>query len=153
MKKPEEYLLEPYARILIPCDGSYSAEILEFPGCFAQGETPEIAMKNIEESAETWIELMLEQGSEIPEPFANQDYSGKIALRLPKSLHKKAIQCAERDGVSLNQFLLSAIAERVGAEGLFSKIMKKYESQVLIHNLFNITETAAPTNYANLEYK
>jgi hypothetical protein len=40
-KSIQEYLREPYARILIPdALGGYSADIfLDFPGCFAQGET------------------------------------------------------------------------------------------------------------------
>lgn len=42
--------------------------------------------------------------------------SGKVALRLPKSLHRLAALYAAREGVSLNQFLASAVAERVGAE-------------------------------------
>jgi predicted HicB family RNase H-like nuclease len=41
--------------------------------------------------------------------------SGAIALRLPKSLHRQAALCAARDGVSVNQWLLMAIAAHVGA--------------------------------------
>lgn len=34
---------------------------------------------------------------------------------MPKSLHKTVAECAEQDEVSINQFLVSAIAEKVGA--------------------------------------
>ena len=34
------------------------------------------------------------------------DCSGKISLRLPKSLHKDLIISAKNEGVSLNQYLL-----------------------------------------------
>lgn len=37
-----------------------------------------------------------------------------MVLRLPKSLHKKAARLAERDGVSLNQFIVAGLAEHVG---------------------------------------
>ncbi len=151
MKSPKEYLLKPYTRILIPCDGSYSAEILEFPGCFAEGETPDIAIKNLEESAETWIELSLKQGLDIPEPFVNQGYSGKIALRLPKSLHRQAIRFAERDGISLNQFLLSAISERIGAEELSNQIIEKLESQIMIRSLFKVQDTASSEKFIKMD--
>src|SRR5712691_10885211 len=102
-KSIQEYLKEPYARILIPDEeGGFSAEILEFPGCFAEGDTANEAMQNLEEAAEAWIEAALAQGLEIPEPMINQGYGGKIALRLPRGLHRQAARMAERDGTSLN---------------------------------------------------
>ena len=39
-----------------------------------------------------------------------REYSGKISLRLPKSLHRDLIQAAKREGISLNQFLLYKLA-------------------------------------------
>ena len=115
-KKPEDYLKEPYSRVLLPEeDGRFSAEILEFPGCFAQGNSPNDAFNNLEASAKSWIEASLDQGLDIPSPALNQSYSGKVALRIPRSLHKRAAQFAGRDGTSLNQFLVAAIASRIGA--------------------------------------
>ena len=112
-----QYLRKPYARIIIPDDsGRYAAQVLEFPGCFAEGDTPEQAYENLQEAAENWVDSARSQGMAIPEPFATQGYSGTISLRLPKSMHRRAAQYAQRDGVSLNQFLVSAIAARVGAE-------------------------------------
>jgi len=36
----KEILRKPYARVLVPDEnGGFFAEILEFPGCFAEGET------------------------------------------------------------------------------------------------------------------
>ncbi len=130
-KASEEYLKEPYSRILIPNDdGIYSAEILEFPGCFADGNTADEAMMNLSASAISWIEVCIEQGLEIPEPFMNQDFGGKIALRIPRSLHRQAVRFAERDGVSLNQFLVSAIAARVGAEDSCTRLIDRLEERV-----------------------
>jgi len=119
----QEYLKEPYARILIPEEeGGYSAEFLEFPGCFAEGETADEAMQALDRAAEAWIQAALDQGQEIPPPFRNQGYGGKVALRLPRSLHRQAAQFAERDGTSLNQFLVSAIATRIGAEEFYNRL-------------------------------
>ena len=42
------------------------------------------------------------------------DYSGKLVVRLPKSLHRRAAYAANREGVSLNQFIVSSIAEQIG---------------------------------------
>src|SRR4029079_12941247 len=85
----EEILKAPYARTLIrEDDGTYSAVILEFPGCVSQGDTPNEAISNLEDAATAWVEATLEQGQSIPEPSANTEYGGKIALRLPRSLHR-----------------------------------------------------------------
>jgi predicted RNase H-like HicB family nuclease len=130
-KKVEAYLKKPYSRVLIPNDdGTFSAEILEFPGCFAEGDTPDEAFNNLEEAAKSWIEASLEQGLEIPEPAMNQGYGGKIALRLPRSLHRQAARMAEKDNVSLNQFLVTAIAARLGAEDFYTKLAERFERRL-----------------------
>lgn len=127
----QQYLKAPYARILIPeDDGTYSAEILEFPGCFAEGDTLAEAMQNLERTAAAWIKATLEQGQDIPEPHATHGYSGKTNLRLPRSIHKKAAQFARRDDVSLNQFLACAAAARVGAEEFFDHLVSRLEDRL-----------------------
>jgi antitoxin HicB len=109
------YLRQPYARIVIPeADGTYRGEILEFPGCIATGETSEAALAELEEVARDWLHSALHQGIEIPNPLENHEYSGRLVLRLPKSLHKKAARLAEWDGVSLNQFILTSLASYIG---------------------------------------
>jgi predicted RNase H-like HicB family nuclease len=126
-----EILKLPYARILTPdADGrGYTAEVLEFPGCIAEGDTPQEAYANLEDTAKSWIETTLELGQDIPEPLTSQGFAGKIALRLPRSLHRRAMQMAERDGTSLNQFLLSAVSERVGATNLYALMMEQFAQQ------------------------
>ncbi len=110
-----DYLKKPYGRVVIPeSDGTFSAEIIEFPGCIAVGDTAAEALTNLEDVARSWLEASLEKGQRISEPIENDDYSGKLVLRLPKSLHKKAAHMAARDGVSLNQFIVSSLAEQVG---------------------------------------
>lgn len=128
---PKDYLEMPYARVLTPDKetGTFTAEILEFPGCIAQGDTPEEAYERLESAAAGWIEAALDMGQEIPEPSDPYSYSGRIALRLPRSLHRRAAQMAERDGTSLNQFLVSAIAEQVGAGTLYARMTQRLEQQ------------------------
>ena len=126
-----QILGEPYARIIMPDDqGGFAAQVLEFPGCFADGESPEEAYGNLEEAAENWIESALAQRFPIPPPFATQGYSGTISLRLPKSLHRRAAEFAHRDGASLNQFLVSAIAQRLGAEDIYGAIASKIDDRI-----------------------
>ncbi len=69
----------PYSRVLIPDaeTGTYTAKIAEFPGCVAQGNTPEEAYRNLETAAESWIEELLGMGQSVPEPAADNRYSGR----------------------------------------------------------------------------
>lgn len=128
IKQAHDYLKEPYARILIPeSEGGYSAEILEFPGCYSYGDTPEEALKNLNDAAMNWIEAAQEQGQFIPEPFDAGDASGRIALRLPRNLHRKAAQMAQRDRVSLNTFLVEAIAAWIGASNAYGHIAEELD--------------------------
>ena len=110
-----EYLKRPYGRLLTPeNDGTFRAEIREFPGCLATGDTPEEALSALEDAALNWLEASHQIGLAIPEPAGTIEYSGKFVVRLPKTLHKKAAFAAEQDGVSLNTFVVNAIAELIG---------------------------------------
>ncbi len=129
-KKTEDYLKKPYARILLPdADGGYSAEILEFPGCYSFGDTADEAMANLEDAAFNWIEAALAQGQTIPEPVSVNELSGKVLLRLPRNLHKKAMQMATRERISLNTFLVDAVATRVGAQDLYNRLLDEFTSR------------------------
>jgi predicted HicB family RNase H-like nuclease len=110
-----EILRRPYARVLIPeADGRFSAEIMEFPGCVAFGDDASGALTALEEVAVDWLDAVVEQGQDVPPPFADTDFSGKLILRMPKGLHRRAALCAQNEGVSLNAFISASLAEAVG---------------------------------------
>jgi predicted RNase H-like HicB family nuclease len=128
----KNYLRQPYTRALIPDEnGGYFAEILEFPGCFAEGDTVEKAYKELEGAAKSWIEARISQGLEVPKPFDSLGHSGTISLRLPRTIHKRAAIMAERDRVSLNSFLSTAIASRVGAEDFYSNLARRFTRELV----------------------
>ena len=115
-RQARQYLSEPYARVVVPDpDGGFAARIQEFPGCFAEGESPEQAYENLESAAQAWIEACLDTGVRVPPPAQSHTHSGKVLLRLPKSLHRRAAEAAAADNTSLNQFVVAAVAERLGA--------------------------------------
>ena len=129
--EPVEVLKQPYARVVVPeADGSYTAEILEFPGCVASGDSAAEALANVEDVAIDWIAATLEQGQNIPEPLDHSRYSGKLVVRMPKGLHRRAARAATRDGVSLNQFIVTCIAECVGerARPLFAQVPQYFQA-------------------------
>jgi len=116
----------PYTRILIPePDGGFVGEIKEFPGCLTQGETEKETLENLHEAMALWLEAALKQDLPIPEPESERRYSGKLLLRLPRSLHKKLANAAEADGVSINQWIVSVLAERIGVHATVSPANEK----------------------------
>lgn len=132
-RSPEEYLKEPYTRLIIPDEESgFTATILEFPGCVAEGETLDEAYASLERAAASWIEAALYLGQDIPAPAWTGEFSGRVALRLPRGLHRRAAMAAKRDGTSLNQFIAMALAERVGAAsvGSIQRPRKVVENQL-----------------------
>lgn len=110
----KEYLKLPYNYIIKPIQnesGTYFyASVLELDGCQSTGDTFNEAFDNLMEAMEGWIEIKLENGFSIPEPIKDEKYSGKFVLRLPKSLHKHLAIEAEKEGVSLNQYVLYKLA-------------------------------------------
>ena len=47
---------------------------------------------------------------EIPEPIKEESLSGKFVIRVPKSLHRRLVIEAEKEGVSLNQYAMYKLA-------------------------------------------
>ncbi len=48
-------------------DSAFIVEVPELPGCMADGETVEEAIKNSEIIIKEWIEVTIERGLEVPE--------------------------------------------------------------------------------------
>jgi predicted RNase H-like HicB family nuclease len=48
--------------------GGYLATVPDLPGCMSDGETPEEALKNVQEAIASWIEAAREWKQEIPKP-------------------------------------------------------------------------------------
>jgi antitoxin HicB len=48
--------------------GGYLATVPDLPGCMSDGETPEEALKNVQEAIASWIEAAEEWQTDIPKP-------------------------------------------------------------------------------------
>ncbi len=95
-------------------EGAYwVARVAELPHCMIHGDTPEEAIKEIQEVKIDWIKSNLERGLPIPEPRP-RSYSGQIRLRISPSLHRVLTYRAETEGISLNQYMATSLAMSVG---------------------------------------
>lgn len=119
MRTLDEYMELPYAIVVVHDvdeDGNagWVAEVEELPGAISQGQTPEEAVERVRDAMRDWIAVALEDGVAIPEPRAVLDFSGRFVVRVPASLHADLVRSADREGVSLNQFVTGALAGAVG---------------------------------------
>ncbi len=143
-REVEKYMKLPYTIKLIPEeDGTYFVEIEELPGCMSEGDTPEEALAMIKEAMEGWIESNLERGLPIPPPNIMKKYSGKFLVRVPTSLHRKLAEAAKKEGVSLNQYVVSLLSEKLTVKEIYKKIesLENFERQIdqLVYKLYNLT--------------
>lgn len=119
MKKTLDYYMKlnyPVEITKIPEDdgGGYLAAISLLRGCMSDGETPDEAFQNIMDAKQEWLQNMLERKMPIPEPTAENSFSGKFVVRLPKSLHRLLTEQSEKEGVSLNQFITNSLSYVIG---------------------------------------
>jgi antitoxin HicB len=113
------YLSLPYTmtvKFRLEQGGYYVASYIELPDLTMTGETPEEAVRELQDEKREWFEECLKRGISIPLPVEPQKYSGKIVLRMPSSMHESLIRIAELEGVSLNQYMLSAISRALGRD-------------------------------------
>jgi RNA polymerase sigma-B factor len=114
MESATPYLERPYHIVLVRNDDGWTARVEELPGCEAHAETADEATRAIRGAMEAWIAEALEAGREVPDARGAASYSGRLMLRMPHSLHAELARAAERDEVSLNQFITSSLASAVG---------------------------------------
>lgn len=120
---PKEILKMPYERVLIPEEeGGFSAYIAEFEGCFAQGDSADEALAALHETALAWLQAELDDQKDIPAPWNIKEFSGKMLLRLPKGLHREVARFADREGVSLNQYVMQKLAASVREDQVVNKL-------------------------------
>lgn len=89
-------------------DGSYSyeARIREFPDLVIYAETHAQAYEEAADLLHEIIEDLTEEGRSIPNTIMpNDDYSGRVTLRIAKNLHYYLAQQAQNERVSLNQYV------------------------------------------------
>jgi predicted RNase H-like HicB family nuclease len=98
-------------------DEGFIALAPDLPGASAFGETEAEAVAELDQAIDAWVEAARAAGNAVPtpsRPAAASLPSGKVLVRMPKGLHRRAALCAEREDVSLNQFIVACIAEAVG---------------------------------------
>ncbi|MDQ0472861.1 type II toxin-antitoxin system HicB family antitoxin [Labrys wisconsinensis] len=95
--------------------GGYLIEFPDYPGCIADGETPEDTIREGKDALTSYVRTLKELGR--PIPATGEVYGGQWRQRVPKSLHAALARRAEREGVSLNTLVTTLLAEGLGRRG------------------------------------
>ena len=86
----------------------------DLPGCHSDGETAEQAVVNGRDAVRSYLLSCKKHGDPIPKPSLPVSSSGQFRVRMPKTLHARLVAQAEREGVSLNMLVVSAVAHNLG---------------------------------------
>lgn len=112
MKKAKSYPIT-----LTPVDESegkgYYVTSTYFPGICVDEETADAAISEFYTVLAEVIQYSVEHGQNLPQ-IVPEEYSGKMSLRMSKSLHAQLARQAELDGVSINALANQYIAQGLG---------------------------------------
>lgn len=105
----------PYPVTLVHEEGDeWVATVDALPGCSGRGASPDEAVKRAGEAMAGWLASAKREGKNVPEPRTAQTHSGRLLLRMPQTLHAELARIAERESVSLNQFITDVLAGALG---------------------------------------
>jgi antitoxin HicB len=134
--KPADNTVERYAslpyHITLVRDGEekgkpWAASVEELPGCTSRGRTSDEALNGVQSAMVGWIQVALDEGRDIPEPKSATSHSGRLLLRMPRTLHAELTRVAEREAVSLNQFITDVLASAVAWRGRAESVQSEGE--------------------------
>ena len=112
MNKPEEYGI--CIRLITQDDADiYEGRVNELPDLKVYCDTYSEAYEELVGAIEAAQTMFAEQGREFPNADPGEDhFSGRVTLRMSKSLHRCVHEKALNDGTSLNQWIVEAVALR-----------------------------------------
>jgi predicted RNase H-like HicB family nuclease len=94
-------------------DEGFIAVAPDLPGSSAFGETEAEALAELDQAIDAWIEAARAAGNGVPAPSRPASPSlpsGKVLVRMPRTLHQSLTREADREDVSLNQFMVYVLS-------------------------------------------
>jgi predicted HicB family RNase H-like nuclease len=104
-------------KVRIEDEELWRATVRELPDLAEFAETREEAMDLALDAIESLKASAAEEGRPFPEPLEDEEeYSGRVTLRMSKSLHRAAALRAMSEEVSLNSFIVECVGLRTGSD-------------------------------------
>src|SRR5574337_570427 len=98
-------------------DEGYIAIAPDLPGSSAFGESEAEALQELDAAIAGWIAAAKAIGNPVPPPSTpSKQHSGKLLVRMPRTLHRDLAEDARREEVSLNQYVVFVLSKRASAQ-------------------------------------
>ena len=92
----------------------FEARVAELPDVVEYAESYAEAYELALDSIDATAKIFKKKGKALPKPIEPvDDFSGRVTLRIPRSLHKVLSEKAEREGVSLNHLISNSLERGV----------------------------------------
>jgi predicted HicB family RNase H-like nuclease len=103
-------------RDVVDSEVLFVATVKEFPHVVVYSESAAEAYEEAVGVVRDLVEAAEEEGRVAPTPSSvSSEYTGRVTLRMPPSLHRKLAAAAEDGDVSLNLLIVTTLAEAMGA--------------------------------------
>ena len=146
-----DYRFEVYTDCSDTGEKVYVVKYYDFETVIGVGDTINEAIEEAQENLDVFLKYCGENNITVPIPSLHEenDYSGKVTLRMSKNLHKLVDERAKEEGISINLLLNEAIAEYVSKENSTKKIMEEFSNEIknAIQEAFDSYECSF--NYGN----
>lgn len=115
--QPKQFKAEEYSYNVVwsADDKVFIGRVDEFPSLAAHGPTQEKALREIGNVVQFVLEDLAVEMDEVPVPLSQREFSGKLNVRMPKTLHRRLAAESQREGVSLNNWINAKLASPVKA--------------------------------------
>lgn len=112
---PEHYRIS-VQRVHLDGEDLYEARVAELPDVREYADTADEARALALDTIETTQAIFRETGRPFPQPSDStiELPSGRVTLRLPRTLHARVLEASGGDGVSLNTWIVSVLSNACG---------------------------------------
>lgn len=102
----------------------WAVEFFDVPGVIGGGETEAEAIEDAFDNLQAHLQFLADDGEPLPvaSNIDEEEYSGKLPFRTSKSTHRRIKMAADREGISVNQFMNEAVMEKL-TKSEYSKYM------------------------------
>src|SRR5579863_29368 len=113
-------------------DEGYIAIAPDLAGSSAFGESESEALEELDHAIAGWIAAAKAVGNPVPPPSTpSKQHSGKLLVRMPRTLHRDLAEEAAREGVSLNQYVIFVLSKRVSVGATLNTAIAPAQSRVV----------------------
>ena len=137
----------------------YVVKYYDFENVIGVGDSIAEAIEDAKGNLDLYLQYCKEQNRCIPEPSIHEEssFSGKVTLRMSRSLHKLVDKKSKEEGISLNAYLNEAIAAYANmphnddlSRELLGEEVRKIVKETFEYKYSNSIDYTAKFNFPNI---